>query len=157
MSSLHLLTTATTFSPLKRQPQIQTKPTNNNPPFLRYHPSCTSTPLSLLSFQNHRLLLTLPAAGVAGTSPAAEDAAVALPEGLRPELMPQHVAVIMDGNARWARQRGLPGSVGHEAGIRGLRRMVDMCCKWGISVLTVFGFSSDNWVRPKVITLSFSL
>lgn len=72
-----------------------------------------------------------------------------LPEGLRPELMPQHVAVIMDGNGRWAQQRGPPRSVGHLAGIRKLLDMVEICRKWEISVLTVFGFSYDNWVRPK--------
>ncbi|KAL9238695.1 hypothetical protein vseg_013084 [Gypsophila vaccaria] len=73
-----------------------------------------------------------------------------LPGGLRREAMPRHVAVIMDGNVRWARQRGLPGGAGHEAGVRSLRRLVEMCCKWGIKVLTNFVFSYDNWVRPKV-------
>lgn len=64
--------------------------------------------------------------------------------------MPLHVAVIMDGNVRWAQQRGLPGSAGHEAGVRSLREMVELCGKWGIKVLTVFAFSYDNWVRPRV-------
>lgn len=73
-----------------------------------------------------------------------------LPENLRPELMPRHVAVIMDGNVRWARQRGLPAAAGHEAGVRSLRELVELCCKWGIRVLSVFAFSSDNWIRPKV-------
>lgn len=72
------------------------------------------------------------------------------PEELREELMPKHVAVIMDGNGRWARQRGLPPSAGHEAGARSLRELVELCCKWGIRVLTVFAFSYDNWIRPKV-------
>ncbi|KAJ6299532.1 hypothetical protein OIU76_020490 [Salix suchowensis] len=74
-----------------------------------------------------------------------------LPEGLRREVMPRHVAVIMDGNARWARQRGfLEASAGHEAGGRSLRELVELCCEWGIRVLTVFAFSYDNWTRPKV-------
>ncbi|XP_022730673.1 dehydrodolichyl diphosphate synthase 2-like [Durio zibethinus] len=73
-----------------------------------------------------------------------------LPEGLRSDLIPRHVAVIMDGNGRWARQRGLPTSAGHEAGVKSLRELVELCCRWGIQVLTVFAFSSENWVRPKV-------
>ena len=77
-----------------------------------------------------------------------------LPEGLRREVMPRHVAVIMDGNARWARQRGfLEASAGHEAGGRSLRELVELCCEWGIGVLTVFAFSYDNWTRPKVSSL----
>ncbi|KAK9755700.1 hypothetical protein RND81_01G044000 [Saponaria officinalis] len=73
-----------------------------------------------------------------------------VPAGLRREAMPRHVAVIMDGNVRWARKRGLPNGAGHEAGVRSLRGLVEMSCKWGIKVLTVFAFSYDNWVRPKV-------
>ncbi|XP_031271178.1 dehydrodolichyl diphosphate synthase 2-like [Pistacia vera] len=73
-----------------------------------------------------------------------------LPPGLSREAMPKHVAVIMDGNARWARQRGLPSSEGHQAGVQSLRELIELCCKWGIKVLTVFAFSYDNWVRPKV-------
>lgn len=77
-----------------------------------------------------------------------------LPEGLRREVMPRHVAVIMDGNARWARQRGfLEASSGHEAGGRSLRELVELCCEWGIRILTVFAFSYDNWTRPKVSSL----
>ncbi|KAI9388316.1 hypothetical protein POPTR_009G045500v4 [Populus trichocarpa] len=78
-------------------------------------------------------------------------AAVPLPEGLLREAMPRHVAVIMDGNARWARQRGFIAlSAGHEAGARSLRELVELCCDWGVRVLTVFAFSYDNWIRPKV-------
>ncbi|XP_031401971.1 dehydrodolichyl diphosphate synthase 2-like [Punica granatum] len=72
-----------------------------------------------------------------------------LPSGLRWELMPRHVAVIMDGSARWARRRGLPASSGHEAGVRSLKELVELCGKWGIRILTVFAFSSENWSRPK--------
>ncbi|PKI59806.1 hypothetical protein CRG98_019812 [Punica granatum] len=63
--------------------------------------------------------------------------------------MPRHVAVIMDGSARWARRRGLPASSGHEAGVRSLKELVELCGKWGIRILTVFAFSSENWSRPK--------
>lgn len=73
-----------------------------------------------------------------------------LPPELVPELIPKHVAVIMDGNGRWAKMRGLSPSAGHEAGVQSLRRIIELCCSWGIKVLTVFAFSYDNWVRPKV-------
>ncbi|XP_058101182.1 cis-prenyltransferase 4, chloroplastic-like isoform X1 [Magnolia sinica] len=72
-----------------------------------------------------------------------------LPEGLSREAMPRHVAVIMDGNARWARAQGLPPAAGHEAGVRSLKQMVKLSCMWEIKVLTVFAFSSQNWFRPK--------
>ncbi|XP_061347218.1 dehydrodolichyl diphosphate synthase 2 [Gastrolobium bilobum] len=64
--------------------------------------------------------------------------------------MPKHVAVIMDGNGRWAKLRGMPPSAGHEAGVQSLRKLLRLCCSWGIKVLTVFAFSTDNWVRPKI-------
>ncbi|KAI4306614.1 hypothetical protein L6164_029875 [Bauhinia variegata] len=80
-----------------------------------------------------------------GVSPKLEP----VPPGLQLERMPKHVAVIMDGNGRWAKQRGLPPSAGHEAGVRSLRRLIEICCSWGIKVLTVFAFSTDNCVRPK--------
>lgn len=73
-----------------------------------------------------------------------------LPTGLWHELMPNHVAVIMDGNGRWAQMRGLPVGAGYEAGVRAFRGLVELCCKWGIRVLTVFAFSADNLFRPKV-------
>ncbi|KAM7256363.1 hypothetical protein ACFE04_012104 [Oxalis oulophora] len=72
------------------------------------------------------------------------------PEGLQREMMPRHVAIIMDGNVRWAKQRGEKSIVGHEAGVRSLKRIIELCYKWGIKVLTVFAFSTDNWIRPKV-------
>ncbi|KAJ0027891.1 hypothetical protein Pint_35182 [Pistacia integerrima] len=73
-----------------------------------------------------------------------------LPPGLRRECMPRHVAVIMDGNRRWARLRDLPVGSGYEAGVKSLKTLIELCCKWGIRVLTVFAFSTDNWFRPKV-------
>uniref|UniRef100_A0A803LXC3 Alkyl transferase n=1 Tax=Chenopodium quinoa TaxID=63459 RepID=A0A803LXC3_CHEQI len=94
---------------------------------------------------------TVSAAPTMGPAVAVEEE---LPPGLRHEAMPRHVAVIMDGNVRWARQRGLPSGAGHEAGVRSLRRMVELCGKWGVKVLTVFAFSYDNWVRPQVISYS---
>ncbi|CAH1412023.1 unnamed protein product [Lactuca virosa] len=64
--------------------------------------------------------------------------------------MSKHVAVIIGGNRRWDRSRGLMPQVGYLTGAGALKVVVDMCRKWGIQVLTVFAFSSDNWLRPKV-------
>jgi undecaprenyl diphosphate synthase len=63
--------------------------------------------------------------------------------------MPAHVAVIMDGNGRWARQRALPRQAGHRAGVRTARHIVEACARRGISTLTLFAFSSENWRRPR--------
>ena len=62
--------------------------------------------------------------------------------------MPRHVAVIMDGNGRWATRRGLPRAVGHRAGARAVRRVVEAARRRGIGTLTLFAFSADNWRRP---------
>lgn len=59
-----------------------------------------------------------------------------------------HVAIIMDGNGRWAKERGLPRSLGHRAGVAALRRTVEGASELGIERLTVFGFSTENWRRP---------
>ncbi|PHU05330.1 Dehydrodolichyl diphosphate synthase 2 [Capsicum chinense] len=75
---------------------------------------------------------------------------VVLPLQLKREMMPKHVAVIMDGNRRWAKMRGFPVALGYEAGIRAVRKLIELCGNWGIGVLTLFAFSSDNWLRPKV-------
>ncbi len=61
----------------------------------------------------------------------------------------RHVAIIMDGNGRWAEQRGLPRWRGHEAGARAVRRVVEAACHLEIPVLTLFAFSSENWRRPR--------
>lgn len=63
--------------------------------------------------------------------------------------LPRHVAVIMDGNGRWATARGLPRSAGHQAGVDATRRLVEACAQRGIEVLTIFAFSSENWRRPR--------
>ena len=62
---------------------------------------------------------------------------------------PRHLAVIMDGNGRWARRRGLPRQAGHTAGIKPVRSMVEHCAEQGVEVLTLFAFSSENWCRPR--------
>ncbi|MEJ2601753.1 MAG: polyprenyl diphosphate synthase [Gammaproteobacteria bacterium] len=66
-----------------------------------------------------------------------------------PDSLPRHVAVIMDGNGRWARRRGLPRRLGHRAGIAPVRSTVETCGKLGIDYLTLFAFSSENWSRPR--------
>ncbi len=63
--------------------------------------------------------------------------------------IPTHVAIIMDGNGRWARQRGLPRASGHRAGAKSVRAVVEECVRCGVQVLTLFAFSSENWRRPK--------
>src|ERR1700678_4004017 len=60
-----------------------------------------------------------------------------------------HVAIIMDGNGRWAKARGLPRSLGHRAGVAALRRTVEGAGELGVKRLTVFGFSTENWRRPR--------
>ena len=62
---------------------------------------------------------------------------------------PMHVAIIMDGNGRWAKSRGLPRAMGHKSGAEAVRRTVEAAGEYGVSYLTLFGFSSENWNRPK--------
>jgi undecaprenyl diphosphate synthase len=63
--------------------------------------------------------------------------------------IPRHVAIIMDGNNRWAKRRGLPGPAGHRAGVEAVRGVLRACRKHGVEVLTLFAFSSENWGRPQ--------
>jgi undecaprenyl diphosphate synthase len=69
--------------------------------------------------------------------------------GLDPDRLPEHVAVIMDGNGRWARQRGLPRVEGHARGVQSVRGTVEECCRLGVRQLTLYCFSSENWKRPQ--------
>jgi len=62
--------------------------------------------------------------------------------------LPRHVAIIMDGNGRWAKQRHLPRTAGHHAGVNAVRKTVEYCARSGIAALTLFAFSSENWRRP---------
>jgi undecaprenyl diphosphate synthase len=62
--------------------------------------------------------------------------------------MPQHIAVIMDGNGRWAKKRRLPRIAGHRAGIRAVRQVVEACARLGVPYLTLYAFSIENWKRP---------
>ena len=65
-----------------------------------------------------------------------------------PSEGPKHVALIMDGNGRWAQARGLPRAMGHREGVQALKRTVQAAPQYGIECLTVFGFSTENWTRP---------
>ena len=79
--------------------------------------------------------------------------AIAVADKLTPALSvegtPLHVAIIMDGNGRWAKQRGMPRAMGHRAGVAALRRTVEGAAELGVGRLTVFGFSTENWSRPR--------
>lgn len=63
--------------------------------------------------------------------------------------LPRHIALIMDGNGRWAKRRYLPRLVGHRAGVKVVDRIVTQCCKLGINALTLYAFSQENWNRPQ--------
>jgi undecaprenyl diphosphate synthase len=73
---------------------------------------------------------------------------VANPTQPKARLVPRHVAVIMDGNGRWARRRALPRQAGHKAGIKPVKATVKLCAESGVRTLTLFAFSSENWRRP---------
>jgi undecaprenyl diphosphate synthase len=66
-----------------------------------------------------------------------------------PAAIPRHIAVIMDGNGRWARQRGLPRALGHQEGVRSLHEVVETCRDNNVGYLTAYSFSTENWYRPK--------
>lgn len=69
--------------------------------------------------------------------------------GLTAEKLPQHIAIIMDGNGRWARKRGLPRIEGHRRGVRSVRETIEECAELGIEQLTLYCLSSENWKRPQ--------
>ena len=65
------------------------------------------------------------------------------------ERVPRHIAVIMDGNGRWAKKRGLPRLLGHRQGTENLRRIIKACVRAGVRYLTIYAFSTENWGRPQ--------
>jgi undecaprenyl diphosphate synthase len=75
--------------------------------------------------------------------PAQRDGEVPVPPSI-----PGHIAIIMDGNGRWAKKRKRPRSMGHQAGLKALRATIEHCVSRGVKTLTVFAFSSENWNRP---------
>ncbi len=66
-----------------------------------------------------------------------------------PPIIPGHIAIVMDGNGRWAKKRNRPRSMGHQAGLKALKKTIKNCARLGIKTLTVFAFSSENWNRPE--------
>lgn len=81
-------------------------------------------------------------------------AAAERPAAVDPERLPRHIAIIMDGNGRWAQQRGLPRIEGHRHGVKSVRRITEECARLGIEQLTLYCLSSENWRRPQT-ELSF--
>jgi undecaprenyl diphosphate synthase len=73
---------------------------------------------------------------------------IQLPPDLDKQLLPSHVAVIMDGNGRWAKNRSQPRIMGHQRGVDTLKNLVRCCNDWGVSALTAYAFSTENWGRP---------
>ena len=82
------------------------------------------------------------------TSPQSHPQRQLLPAALDPTRLPRHVAVIMDGNGRWAQQRNLPRVMGHRQGVEALKSTLRRCSDWGIGALTAYAFSTENWNRP---------
>ena len=80
--------------------------------------------------------------------PGSEEAV--LLESIDAERLPRHIAVIMDGNGRWAGTRNLPRAAGHRAGAESVRDIVESCRRLGIEILTLYAFSTENWKRPKL-------
>jgi undecaprenyl diphosphate synthase len=74
---------------------------------------------------------------------------LALAQAIDPERVPAHIAIIMDGNGRWARRRRMPRVAGHNAGVEAVRSTVETCARMNIAALTLYAFSVDNWKRPR--------
>ena len=72
-----------------------------------------------------------------------------MPTTEAPKNVPRHIAIIMDGNGRWAKERGLPRTEGHRQGAETVRRVTERCGELGVEFLTLYAFSSENWKRPK--------
>ncbi len=68
---------------------------------------------------------------------------------IKNQIIPSHIAIVMDGNARWAKSRGLPLSFGHKAGSENVRKIAESCIEIGVKYLTIYAFSSENWDRPQ--------
>ena len=78
-----------------------------------------------------------------------QDADFGLASAIDPDRLPAHIAIIMDGNGRWAKRRSLPRVAGHKAGIEPVRITVETCARLGLKALTLYAFSVENWKRPR--------
>src|SRR6202163_87403 len=72
-----------------------------------------------------------------------------LANSIDPSRLPAHIAIIMDGNGRWARRRSMPRVAGHRAGVEPVRIAVETCSRLGLQALTLYAFSTENWKRPR--------
>jgi undecaprenyl diphosphate synthase len=86
---------------------------------------------------------------VAGSAQAEPQPTTTTDATPQPETIPTHVGIIMDGNGRWAKRRGLPRLAGHHAGTENVRRITMACADVGVEVLTIYAFSTENWRRPQ--------
>jgi undecaprenyl diphosphate synthase len=86
---------------------------------------------------------------LAFTSRSRTDAAAKDAAKLKEGVIPQHIAIIMDGNGRWAKRKGMPRVFGHREGVRSVREIVEVCGELGVRYLTLYAFSTENWKRPK--------
>src|SRR5882757_4765593 len=94
-------------------------------------------------------VITQPITELCDQAPASSTAGEPVPAGsVSTHSIPAHVAIIMDGNGRWAKSRGLPRIAGHREGARAVRRTVEAAIRSGVSWLTIYAFSSENWRRP---------
>ena len=84
-----------------------------------------------------------------GEALAPGDACRELALAVDPARIPAHIAIIMDGNGRWAKRRGLPRVAGHRAGVATVRKIVEDCANLGVKALTLYAFSAENWKRPR--------
>ena len=75
---------------------------------------------------------------------------MSLQQNINTDNLPNHLAIIMDGNGRWAKQKGFLRAFGHENGTKSVRLVVETCAKLGIKNLTLYAFSTENWNRPKL-------
>ncbi|WMI66988.1 isoprenyl transferase [Aestuariibaculum sp. YM273] len=73
-----------------------------------------------------------------------------LRESIQPNKLPKHIAIIMDGNGRWAKQKGMIRAIGHENGTKAVKEAVECCAELGVENLTLYAFSTENWNRPKL-------
>jgi undecaprenyl diphosphate synthase len=80
----------------------------------------------------------------------ADDSAYPLAQAIDPASLPAHIAIIMDGNGRWAKRRHLPRVAGHRAGVDAVRATVETCAQLGLTALTLYAFSIENWKRPRL-------
>lgn len=92
--------------------------------------------------------MAVPITAAATSPPDSEERLAELLKRLDPERLPRHIAIIMDGNGRWARQKSMPRIAGHHQGHLAVRRVVELCRDLGIRALTLYTFSAENWSRP---------